>query len=524
MKISSVREMHSLDARAMEAYGLPDYLLMENAGQAVYYAILRETGVAGRRFVVLCGPGNNGGDGLVVARKLASSGGEVRVLLPGEPDAYRGPALENLGIFRRSGGSIVAGVEPGEVAEAVGWCEVVVDGLLGTGVTRDVSGRLAEILEAVNRSKKRVFSIDIPSGVDGNTGQVRGVAIQADATVTFGLPKVGNLLPPGARFGGRLYVSHISFPPSLISEAPISVAVNEPAGLPEGSATPSGEEPHSLLILAGDSNRLGPASLAGEAFLRFGGQVALMTVPRSAELSLMNLPREIGIASQEETEAGTMALAALEDLLWLAEKACLVVVGHGFGEVEETRELARRFIEKVSRPLILDGETAKALGANIGLLRKRKEETVLVLDPREMSPIASWIDAEAGLDPVSAVKTLGGELGSTVVLLGGRTLMGFPDRTALVNLTGSLGGPSEGWGDVLAGMVGALCTSGMALDEAIRTSVFAHGLAEEEAEETEMEGHLSVETLVQCLAPAMESLRGETVEPWDRFQGKLEVI
>ena len=166
MKVSSVREMHGLDARAMESYGLPDYLLMENAGQAVYYAILRETGVVGLRFVVLCGPGNNGGDGLVVARKLSSSGANVRVFLLGDPDAYEGSAKGNLEIFRRGGGSLVPRARVEEVSESLQWCDVVVDGLLGTGVKREVEGRLAEIIEEVNRSKKRVFSVDIPSGVD----------------------------------------------------------------------------------------------------------------------------------------------------------------------------------------------------------------------------------------------------------------------------------------------------------------------------------------------------------------------
>jgi len=263
--VSTVRQMRELDRRAMEEYGIPDDLLMENAGQAVYYVILERTGVKGGRFLVVSGPGNNGGDGFVVARKLHSAGARVRVAITTDRASYTGPSASNLMRLEKSGVELLDRPDPEQVAEDLAWSDVVVDGLLGTGLTRDVEGPSAEVLRLINDTPVTVFSIDIPSGVDGDNGRIRGTAGRADTTVTFGLPKVGNVLEPGGGLGGRLYLSHISFPPALIENAGLRVALNEPAAILRrrdvantGAATSarrrdngslSGESEQSLLIV-----------------------------------------------------------------------------------------------------------------------------------------------------------------------------------------------------------------------------------------------------------------------------------
>jgi len=215
---------------------------MENAGHAAYSVISREVVVRGGRFAVFSGPGNNGGDAFVVARKLRSSGGHVRALVLGRAASYVGPARRNLGRLRKAGVEVRFGPGAAEIAEALGWCDVVVDGLLGTGITRDLTAPFREVVEAVNRSGTPVFSIDIPSGVDGDTGEVHGVAIRAGATITFGLPKRGNVLGPGAALGGRLFVSHISFPPTLLAEAASDLALNDPREILEAFEDGGSEE------------------------------------------------------------------------------------------------------------------------------------------------------------------------------------------------------------------------------------------------------------------------------------------
>ena len=196
MKVSRVSEMRALDRTAIEEFGIASELLMENAGHAVY-SVLSEFGIPGRTFLVFCGLGNNGGDGLVVARKVHSNGGAVMVFILGDPGRFKGAARMNfydsmlLLISQRPNESIEM-IEP-DVAH----CDAIVDAILGTGITREVEGLYRDVIECINQSGKTIFSVDIPSGVHGNTGKVMGTAVRADYTVTFGLPKLGNMLFPG---------------------------------------------------------------------------------------------------------------------------------------------------------------------------------------------------------------------------------------------------------------------------------------------------------------------------------------
>jgi hydroxyethylthiazole kinase-like uncharacterized protein yjeF len=249
MKVSTVEEMRALDRRAMSEYGISDHTLMENAGHAVYFVILRELGVSGHRFVVISGLGNNGGDSFVVARKIRSTGGEVHVLALGDVERYGDCARTNLEMLWKSGTKVTVQPTTAEIAGAISRSDAIIDGLLGTGITREVSGQFREVIEQVNRSRKTVFSIDIPSGVDGNTGDIFGVAVRADATITFGLPKRGNLLYPGAALGGQLFVSHISFPPQLTSADEILVALNDPTPLPPGAEDTQQSEQSAARVL-----------------------------------------------------------------------------------------------------------------------------------------------------------------------------------------------------------------------------------------------------------------------------------
>ncbi|MEJ2215286.1 MAG: NAD(P)H-hydrate epimerase [Gemmatimonadota bacterium] len=232
MYVSTVRQMRNLDHRATEEYGIPDELLMENAGHAVYYAMLERRVVDGGRFLVVSGPGNNGGDGFVVARKLHTAGARVRVAIMADRAAYTGPSLTNLSRLAKGEVQLLDQPGPERLAENLAWADVVVDALLGTGLTRDVDGPFAGIVRSINEAAATIFSVDIPSGVEGDNGRIRGCAVEADATITFGLPKLGNVLEPGATVGGRLYVSPISFPPALISSAGFRVALNEPVAIP----------------------------------------------------------------------------------------------------------------------------------------------------------------------------------------------------------------------------------------------------------------------------------------------------
>ncbi|MGD8474637.1 MAG: NAD(P)H-hydrate epimerase, partial [Anaerolineae bacterium] len=224
MRVSTVSEMRAMDGTAIQQFGITEELLMENAGHAVYFVVMNEFGVQGKRFLVFCGLGNNGGDGLVVARKIHSSGGAVKVSLLGDPSRFKGAAKLNFDIVSRLPIEVQQVESVDTVKIDLAHCDAIVDAILGTGITRNVEGLYRDVINAINRSEKPVFSVDIPSGVHGDTGRVMGTAVRANYTVTFGLPKLGNILLPGYELGGRLYVSHISFPPSMTAADSLKLA------------------------------------------------------------------------------------------------------------------------------------------------------------------------------------------------------------------------------------------------------------------------------------------------------------
>ena len=271
MKVSTVAQMRNLDRSATEEFGISEDLLMENAGEAVHFVMLKEFGIKNKKFVVFCGTGNNGGDGFVVARKIHSNGGEATIFLLDDETKYKGVAKRNFEIVSKLPIEIsrVSSVE--SLKSAVVHCDAVVDAMFGTGLVREVGGVYKEIIQVINESKKTVFSVDIPSGINGDTGEVMGIAVKADYTITFGLPKIGNMLFPGYDHCGKLYVSHISFPPSLYDTDSTKVQINSPVELPERDKNAHKGDFGEVLFIAGASSYLGAPYFAALSFLKAGG-------------------------------------------------------------------------------------------------------------------------------------------------------------------------------------------------------------------------------------------------------------
>ncbi len=227
MKISTVNEMRNMDQHAMEKYGIVQELLMENAGQAAYFTILKEFGIKNKNFVTFCGAGHNAGDGLVVTRKIHSNGGHVTVFLLGDSSKFEGAAKQNFDIVNKLKIKVINLQDISLALETINKADAIVDAIFGTGLDREVKGKYKDIIDIINTSRKTVFSIDVPSGINGDTGQVMGTAVKADYTTTFGLPKTGNMLYPGFEHVGKLYVTHISFPPVMQDAEQLKIATNE---------------------------------------------------------------------------------------------------------------------------------------------------------------------------------------------------------------------------------------------------------------------------------------------------------
>ena len=477
MKVSTVEQMRNLDRGAIEEFMTPDTILMENAGEAVYFVIHNEFGIEGKQFIIFCGIGNNGGDGFVVARKLLSNGGLVTVFLLGDSEKLTGCAKDNFDIISTLPIRIERLTSVEQITSSLLYSDAVVDAIFGTGLTRDVSGIFNKVIELINKSQTTVFSIDIPSGVNGDTGQIMGCAIRADYTITFGLPKLGNLLFPGFDLCGKLYVTHISFPPSLYNTDNIKIETNDPLPIPE-----RGEDTHKgsygkVLFIAGSSNYLGAPYFSALSFLKAGGGLSYLASPESITNFLANKGSEIVFAPQKETGKGSLSLKAKDQLLEFSDRVDMVVMGPGLSLHEETQELVRELVVVIKKPLIIDGDGITAISKDIDIIKKRKEVTILTPHFGEMSRITKTDIGEIQKNKVAILFKTCKELNATIILKGAHTLIGYPDERIFINMSGNPGMATAGSGDVLVGTIAAMFGLGFSIEESTRLGVFMHGLA-----------------------------------------------
>ena len=340
MKIARVAEMQNMDREAIHKYGISDELLMENAGLAVFYTLAKEFNIKDSSFLIFCGSGNNGGDGLVIARKLYSAGAEVRICL-WISRKMKGAAQKNWQIIKELQLPVFFTPSVVKLDSLIRSNDLIIDAIFGTGLTREVSGYYYQIIQSINKKNNPVISVDIPSGVNGDTGNINGIALKADCTVTFGLPKIGNILYPGYGYGGKLFVSHISFPPELYHSEQLNIQINTPLILPERQ--PEGHKGTfgNALFIAGAPNYYGAPYFASLSFLKAGGGYSRLAAPSSLIPFIGNKASEVVFLPQKETEDGTISLAAFDELFQWSEKMDIVIVGPGLSLHNETKSLIK---------------------------------------------------------------------------------------------------------------------------------------------------------------------------------------
>ena len=514
MKVSRVNEMRELDRKAIERFGIPEMILMENAGLAVFQALAEHYPLAGKRFAVFCGSGNNGGDGLVVARKIHSNGGKVTVFLLGNADKFRGASRQNyetalalsLEVYQVEDSEVIRRYlsefgSAGEMAESPD--TIIVDAIFGTGLERPVSGLYADVIELINTSRKPVISVDIPSGVNGDTGEVMGTAVRADLTVTFGLPKLGNLLYPGSQLCGELLVSHISFPPELTNSPDLHIAVNEPQPLPPRKVDGHKGDFGQALFIAGAKGYYGAPALAALSFLKAGGGYSRLAAPASVIPFIAARSPEIVFLPQAETAAGSLALEAKEILLQAANRLDFTVLGPGISLNSETVELARRLAAEITKPLLIDGDGITAVCASLDILRQRTAPTILTPHLGEMSRLTGLSMADIRSRPVDILQETAAGLNAVIVLKGAHSLIGLPGGEVWINLSGNSGMATAGSGDVLAGTIAAMAGLGLPAAEAVRKGVFLHGLAGDLAAAAKGEDGITAVDIMEWLPHAV---------------------
>ncbi|MEA3470623.1 MAG: NAD(P)H-hydrate dehydratase [Thermodesulfobacteriota bacterium] len=504
MKVSSVTEMRDLDKAAIEKYGIEDKLLMENAGNATYFVILQEFGIEGKSFLVFCGIGNNGGDGFVIARKIHSNGGEVTVFIIGDKEKFEGSAKMNCEIVSRLPIEVRQIDDAASVQREMPHCDCIIDAIFGTGLARDVEGTYSDIIELINKSGKTVFSVDIPSGVNGDTGKVMGAAVRADYTVTFGLPKRGNMLYPGYDLCGELYVTHISFPPEHYDRDSIKVEINEPPPLPSKNKDAHKGDFGEALFIAGASGYFGAPYFAALSFLKAGGGYSRLAAPSSITPFIAVRGSEIVFIPQRETESGSIALENKDALIELSEKMDIVIIGPGLSLDEETQMLVSQLAEEIEKPLLVDGDGITALCRDLDCIRKRKSPTILTPHLGEMSRMTGRAVSEIDNDKISALQDATGDLNAIIVLKGAHSLIGFPDERVLINMTGNPGMATAGSGDVLTGTIAAMFGLGLSIEDAVAKGVFIHGLSGDLAAEDLGEDGITAQDILDYLPLAVK--------------------
>ena len=536
--------MRAVDQAAQER-NLPGVLLMERAGRAVVQAAGEELGDCwlGRSVLVLCGPGNNGGDGFVVARLLAGAGASVQVVLSGAadqprkrgPNRLKGEAAHHLQLLRQEGVAVWAVDAPWEqcsarpqVQQAAAEADLVVDALLGTGISGEVTGPTADLIRLANRAGEAgtpVVAVDVPSGIDADTGRVAGVAVRACLTVTMIAPKLGLACYPAAEHVGKLVVASLGVPADLLAAAPAEATLLDPglvrAWLPPRPPAANKGDFGSVLVVAGSVGMTGAACLAAEAALRAGAGIVRLAVPARVHDILEVKTTEVITVPLPDTPAGSLAAAAREPLCELAAASTVAAVGPGLSREPETAALVRELVGAFRLPLVLDADGLNALEGHRDLLAARSDPTVITPHPGEMARLCQSTPAQVQADRVAAVRRASRDFGCVVVLKGARTLVADEQGTLLVNPTGNSGMATGGTGDVLTGLIAGLMAQGAPPLRAAGMAAYLHGLAGDLAAEQVTGYCLVAGEVLAMLGPAFYAvLTGSGPTPYGEVSGE----
>jgi len=510
----TAREMRALDTHTIETLGVPGDLLMESAGRAAVEAVLALHSVPGTRgrTLVVCGGGNNGGDGLVIARHLRMLGAEVRAVLLAEPAALTPDAAANLRRARAAGVDCAVGPEALDREQEP---DVVVDAILGTGLARPVSadsaaGRAIAAITRWRTDGARVLAIDVPSGLDSDTGQQLGLAVQADWTVTIGLPKCGLALEPGRSLAGRVLVARIgiadSAPELRIHAESFTRDLARQALPARPRAGHKGRFGH-VLVVAGSEGKTGAAALAARAAGRAGAGLVTLACPAGLNDILETLCTEAMTVPVADTPGRSFSATAEDSLLALAHQRDVVALGPGLGRDPESEALVRAFAKRCERPLVLDADGLNAFGTDAAALAGRQAPTVLTPHPGEAARLLGTTAAEINRDRLAAARELAACSGAAVVLKGAPTVSSSPEGFASVNTTGGPALGSGGTGDVLTGLVAGLLAQGVGVEEVGPLAAWLHGAAGDCIAAQHGDAGLLATDLADALPAAMRDLR-----------------
>lgn len=513
-QLATAEQMRALDRRATEDYGIPSLTLMENAGRAVADAAKDMLGdVTCQRVLVVCGTGNNGGDGFVAARHLSNAGAAVRIAYYGDRAKAKGDALANLQIAEKMRLQIETDCDEARLAELARDSKLVIDAMLGTGTKgqiREPFLTAIRILNIVTTFGGKVLAVDVPTGIDSDTGQTLGPAVMADATVTFQLAKIGLFIYPGAWHAGRVIAADIGIPCEAVSAAKISVGVlNSFCAVRLATKRPpdshKGKYGH-VAIVAGSVGMTGAAALAAEGALRIGTGLVTCLVPESLNDIMEVKLTEAMTIPVPQGNARAFGMASLDKVLEYANKWGAAVIGPGFGRDEDTIAFTLKLIAKLKKPAIIDADALYAVSKDLSVLKKCKAQLVITPHPGEMATLLGTTTEEVQSNRLETARSFAKEHRVTVVLKGAGTVVAVPDGHAFINTTGSPGMATGGTGDVLSGMIGGLLARWHDPDAAAKAAVYLHGRAGEIAAEKLGEASMIASDVADSIGAAIQEV------------------
>ena len=485
MILVTANEMQQMDRRTIESFGIPGRVLMENAGRgATRFFFNQFSDLANKRVGVIAGRGNNGGDGFVIARYLNQSGVAAKVYLLATSTQVRGDAAANLKLLKPLEIPLIEIPDESSFLDHqsdMAGCDVWIDAILGTGLKSDVKGYFQRIIDFINALKKTVLAVDIPSGLNSDTGQPCGTCIRASATATFGFAKTGHMIHPGSGYTGVLEIVDIGIPPYIVQSVnPKQFLLT--ADLIKSYLTPRAEDAHKgttghLLVVAGSTGKTGAASMTSISALRAGAGLVTLAIGQNLNAVVEAQMLEAMTFPLPENRDGVLGESAFETIQELMSGKKCLAIGPGLGQASETRKLVHKIISASQIPVVVDADGINNLTGQVQILKNASIPIILTPHPGEMARLLNVKVINIQQDRINCARSVAVDLNVHVVLKGARTVIAHPDGRVFTNATGNAGMASGGMGDVLTGIIAGLIVQGFSPESAAHTGVYLHGAA-----------------------------------------------
>ncbi len=516
LKVSTAKEMQNIDRTTINKYGLSGSVLMERAGLSVVKKIYEIFSRTPDKIIVLCGGGNNGGDGFVIARLLHNQGRNVKVYMTSSPGKLKGDAKINYQAAKKFGikfdsiEKFVTKPGPRSTNNAL-----IIDAILGTGLSKDVKSPLSEVIKKVNKMKIPVIAVDIPSGISSDTGEIMGCALKTDYTVTFGLPKRGHLLYPGAEHTGELFIEEIGFPSELLTSKKIKVnLINKEDAVSLLPVRPrnshKGTYGHVLLV-AGSKGKTGAALMAARACLKSGAGLVTIGIPETLVNAFQSRVTEEMILPLPDKGNGTLSYKAGDPILgFMNKRGNVLAIGPGLSVDNEISNLVEMLILGSQAPVIIDADGINAIADRTAALKKSGVPVILTPHPGEMKRLIRRGGSRTALDNrkdrITTAISFAKKTKTYLVLKGAPTVTAAPDGTAFINSSGNPGMATAGTGDVLTGMISAFLAQGLSALNASVLGVYMHGLTGDVAAGKKGEHTLVASDIIKSIPGVFKSI------------------